>query len=112
MLADQEPGLTRGLYCALFDVGDCGIELAAGRRRDDDEGGVAEDAVSGGEIGLLLEAVWYSTVRRASSIRPIRARSAASVTARPYVGGASGSRVGAHRVVEQGEASTDSGAAQ
>lgn len=55
LLADEEPGLAGGLGRCLLDGGDGGVEFFDGWCGDGDEAGVAEDAVTGGEVGFLLE---------------------------------------------------------
>ena len=57
MLADEEPGFAGGLDRGLLNGGDGGIEFLDGRCGDGDEADVAKDAVSGGEVGFLLEHV-------------------------------------------------------
>ena len=57
LLADEQPGLTRRLNRGLLNRGDGGVEFLDGGRGDCDEAGVAEDAVSGREVGFLLKHV-------------------------------------------------------
>lgn len=75
MLADEEPGFAGRLDRGLLDCGDGCVELLDGGCGDGDEAGVAEDAVSGGEVGFLLEdVVVLGGLGEASSIWPIFAR--------------------------------------
>ena len=57
MLSDEEPGFAGGLDRGLLDCGHGCVEVFDGGCGDGDEAGVAEDAVSGGEVGFLLEHV-------------------------------------------------------
>src|SRR5690625_5198226 len=57
LLADEEAGFAGGLDRGLFDRGDRGIELFDGGGGDGDQTGVAEHAVTGGEVGFLPEHV-------------------------------------------------------
>lgn len=55
LLSDEEPGFEGGLDGGLLDGGDGGVELGLGVGGDADQPGVAEDAVSGDEVGFLAE---------------------------------------------------------
>src|SRR5680860_486741 len=55
LLPPEPPRLAGGLDGGLLDVGDCPFELVGVLGADGDEASGAEDAVAGGEVGLLLE---------------------------------------------------------
>jgi hypothetical protein len=57
LLAPQPAGLAGGLDGGLLDVGHGPFEFVGVACADGDEACCAEDAVSGGEVGFLLEDV-------------------------------------------------------
>lgn len=56
-MADEPAGFTRGLDGGLFDGSDRCVQPFWSRCGDGDEAGHSEDAMAGGEVGLLLEDV-------------------------------------------------------
>lgn len=57
LLTPEPTGFARGLDRSLLDIGDGALEFVGVLSAYGDQTGGPEDAVSGGEVGLLLEDV-------------------------------------------------------
>ena len=113
LLADEEPGLAGGLDRGLLDGGDGGVEFFDGGCGDGDEAGVAEDAVSGGEVGFLLEhVVVLGGLGGVFDLADLRALGLVGDVLDLLLADVASGSVGAHRGAEQRERSLDAGGQQ